>query len=382
MTDQEQAFAALRRINSALAKWGVLPSHSLQYRLGETGQPRVHIEPRLLARTLASLKRPEAVPLASHPWELADQLFACAEFNAEEAQRETGARKPDLKVIADAGWHEGFTDLVSSTAEALGDSSVLQPVREISCSVLAGNTTVPAYDSLIQTKGSNGTRIDVWMVQGSDWIHPDDWRLWNFLATCENADTRPIILARRLHPGLFALFKALDLRGLQTHAMVAREEEHADVAPAAERLGWFLTRHNQQLVSKGPFSALKTSVDYLSETRWTQSSRTALARALALGLHEPSSRAAERLAEWTRSSPLADLESWSERVFRWADWETNPPEPLEPEEAGDARQRRSRSEQDRAAGPPRSIPRSGTPSPKAPVEQRTTTVTRVPVRGY
>lgn len=376
--------SAVNRIDAAFQRRPVMPLQSLQYRLGETGQPRHQVEARLLKRIMNVLthRGRRAKPL--QPWEVDDDLFAGPDLTAREARAAARECHNDLQVLATADWDTGFEAFAAAVAEAMDSGIATVPPHRISPARLAGSLEIPGFEARFRSDNSGGSPVDLWICHEPSWLHPDDPRLWAFLLECLDLDSRPLILARRFHPAAFALFEFLRIRGLQTHSAIAPEQNSEELTEAAGRIGWFFVTNMTKLREKGPLGSISSNSAHMRASSWDPRSRDALLDAQATGLMESTSGTATRLAEWTEHVDLRESDLWMRTVRRWVAWEAEPSSEFEratllaTSAKKRAPERRPSATKPATASPPEA-PLSSPPSERRGYG-RETTITRVPFR--
>lgn len=311
------------RLDRAFQRRSLLPLQSLQYRLGEAGQNRVH--PYALRRALRALARPvrskSTAPQPLQPWTLEPWLYASPSLSASEAVALAEEHRPDLQRLAMVDWHQSFEQFIAAITQSAGPVDDLRvPGIEPVEAPLAADLRVPGYSRVLRHQGAGPSNVHLWITQQAHWIHPDDPRLWTFLASCLRDEAVPLVIARAIDPATFPLFKALRVHGLQYYGMWSTAEVREFVTNLPDRLGWFYLNPVEQAAQHRLFEQLPKALLSQSSSVRAAPVREALEQSVALGLGEAGPDKTERLLTWARESKVALPDAWQETLQRWIAW--------------------------------------------------------------
>lgn len=377
ITQQDLADVA-HRLALAFSRRTVLPLQSLQYRLGETGSPR--IEPRLLIPAIRALQRERGAAAIGRPWLVAPGLYASPEFEHGEAIEAATAAGEALDRLAAVDWEAGFAGFVADLVAARPGGAVEMQMRLVSPTLLAGVRGITALETTLAWE-TDGGPLRAWVTQEAPVLHPDDARLWAFLEASTRCGAYPVVVARKVHPALFVLLKRLAARAYESHVFWAASDQQDEAQRASDAVGWFPVRDgHHRRVKKSPLDQLRAL-----DLRGLEAPAAERERLLAAAREEGmmTEGGAVRLSAWAARRDVAMPEGWQQTVRRWA---------------AIVRQPEIRFDE---SAPPRMPAKRGSPAPSAtltpsPPEAptgndrpasgrgfgRETTVSRVPVRGY
>ena len=385
---QEELLGVAERIDRALRRRHLLPFQSLQYRLGEAGRKRVH--PIALQRALTALaRRPTRRSTVAHalqPWILEPYIYASPELSKAEADAELSSRRSEVEYIAGVNWDSGFQELIRAVEKHTGNLRPLKVDYPIEDTPLADPHRIQSSQQVYHLRRTRERPVYLWATQRSNWIHPMDPALWQFLSRCAEDGARPLVLARYIDPATFVLFKALHVQGLQYYAMWIPDSEYSRTASTAERLGWFYVQPPEKKTAHPIFGQLRRSVEHLSGTPW-EDARSAIEAAIQAGLGAVNrSIAVDPLLAWAREERVSLPLPWLQTLERWSIWLQGRPLQLP-----------SKGKRKSTSPPADQKPSSTAPASKHPTPQtgseldgavdqeshgfgRKTTITRVPLR--
>lgn len=383
---REEVHRIAERIDRALQRRPVLPIQSLQYRLGEVGNKRVH--PRALKRVLDTISRPlrskSTVRRELQPWVPHPNLYVAPSLAASEARAAAERQQEAIEKIGATDWEPAFDLFVEAVQQSTGPLTVLrEPVLEHDAAPLAGNTTIGSASRILQYEGDSNSRIHIWITQDTRWIHPDDHRLWAFLASCLEAHATPLVIARLIDPATFPLFKALGVRGAQYYGMWSTRQIRESLQEATDELGWFYLNTAEQANQHRVFEQLSRSIESLSGKVLDQPVSDSINEAVGLGLAAPGPDATARLLAWAGSTELPLPERWQETLERWINWQNG--SPLQRPKLSRQNTPRARPPLSVNSQPPHLEPPTG-PANSPDIDDeprgfgRKTTITRVPLR--
>jgi hypothetical protein len=371
-----------RRLDLALGRRPLLPLQSLQYRLGETGQRRIH--PDALKRALPQLTQSEKAESvggnSAFVRQIAPLLFTSADLDHSTGSLLLAERSPDLDTLARCDWTAGFAEFEEALATYTGRLAEVDTSESLDSRSLSDLQTVQHQSRVYRlTEFPAGSEIRIWATQDPDWLMADDPRLWANLEYCRAAGAHLLIIARKIDTASFVLFKALGIRGLQYFNMWAPQADRARVSAASDRLGWFSIKggkeaHSHQIFNKN----LGTTLATLRNARWEPDVLLALDMASTAGLAYTGKRVTAELLAWAEEAPLGLPEKWINTIRRYLAWTADTPLRSPPGTVSALKRSRSHPS---ARKNPLSTP-AGEAKERAEGSKRDTIVTRVPVRGW
>jgi hypothetical protein len=383
---REEVLRIAERVDRALERRSVLPIQSLQYRLGEVENKRVH--PHALRRLLNTVSRPvrskSTVGQELQPWVPYPNVYVSPSLSASEARAAAERQQGAIEKIGAANWGQAFDLFVEAVHQSTGQLTVLrEPVLDHEAAPLAYNVAIRSESRILRHEGDGVSPVHLWITQDTRWIHPDDHRLWAFLASCLEAHAMPLIIARLIDPATFPLFKALGVRGMQYYGMWSTEEIRKSLGEVTNELGWFYLNSAEKAREHRIFEQLPRSLESLSGKALHHPVSDSIQEAIGLGLAAPGPDATTRLLTWAESTELPLPEAWQETLERWITWQNGSPV---------QRPKLSRKKTLRD-GPPAAVDSGArhqqpatTPVEQAPATDeprgfgRKTTITRVPLR--
>jgi hypothetical protein len=378
--DELAGFA--RRLELAFKRRQVLPTQSIQYRIGETGQRRIH--PYALKRILDSIASARAgedqradFPIAR---EVASSVYTAPTVDPEDAKELLEDRASDFRHLGTADWETGYAGLVAAISDNVGGLDPLpydiSPVQ----ARLAGAWVLPAYSRAWQAQHTG--KVCLWITQEPGWLCADDPRLWKIVHECCTTGARLLIISRYIDPSAFVLFKALGIRGLQYYHMWVAQREQARIATASERLGWFGIKGQEQAPKHRAMQQISGALAYLTSTTWEPATQRAVDEAESAGLvgAAPDAVLTTNLVRWAEKTSLALPDKWVETVRRLSVWRGQVPLQVRTNSSS-VRPKRSRTKQPKPESQKRETPPETLNAGTAASERRTT-ISRVPVRGW
>jgi hypothetical protein len=288
-----------------------MPWFALQYRLSEVGQP--HTDPRLLLTTARELAlRPKQLDPADYPREPLPGVFVSPNTVDAEVDSLTSRVIDQLEAI-------NAETIVSVSLEALLPSTVTVQHVEENVELLG---EPPGYQRIVLTTTADflsGNEVwSLWFSHDAKWIYPDDPRLFAHLAYCAERNLRPIVVARKIAPPTFVLFKAIGIIGLQYYAYIVRDGAIDRLRVAIDDLGWTNTISAQALQRHAFRGRIDGALEMLP-SGWQRASRILRAcppkKLLAARDNDP-----RALLEWLASPEMTLVipTRWKQTVSRWS----------------------------------------------------------------
>lgn len=230
-----------RRIGSVLKTHKILPYYGLQYRICEAGSSRP--DPRTLRRALTELagnRRPRHGQLSAGPLVVGAGLYA---NEATAAESVINHRNDLIDILTDLT--SGVGSPVSTTLEAFAETS-LSHARVKACDnktrrEICGTIGINVDALVIDGHNGNGVPLSVWMTHDTEWLFPDDARLWTFLEESASAGQAAIIVARKISPATFSVLKALGASGTQYYSFLSNHPQADSIGQRAKQVGWLHT---------------------------------------------------------------------------------------------------------------------------------------------
>jgi hypothetical protein len=230
-----------RRIGSVLKRHKILPFFALQYRICEAGSSRP--DPRTLRRALAELagnQRPRHGRLSSGPEVFADGLYAAAGTTLEELEEHRAELRSTLSKLTNVSGGSVSKDFVALVKACLGRADLLPPEEKTTRRICQG-FEVEVESTVFEAENGRGVPVCIWITHDVEWLYPDDPRLWSFLGHAVETGRAPLIVARKISPSTFSVFKAVGARGTQYYAFLEIGSSPQRVADEAKQVGWLYT---------------------------------------------------------------------------------------------------------------------------------------------
>jgi len=213
----------LSRIQTALEDAAVLPYITLQYRICEVGPQRRRWDPRELLGAVRGHTEEADHRTLSLPFEPRPRIFVDPRLTTTAAAQhaETVAAGYEARLGALTSWPRARA--VRAAAEKAVEQMRLKDVTidvwEGRGEVVGGKVMVPAPSFVARGK-LRDRPIAMWVTNDLGWMHPDDERLWRFLALCLEEERFTLILARKVTIAVMALLKRTGGIALQLHNLV------------------------------------------------------------------------------------------------------------------------------------------------------------------
>lgn len=379
---EEEVGRIRHRLALAFGRRPLLPLQSLRYRLGETGQLRVH--PYALKRVLGAVSRKPGLGAVrgtpDRPWEVAPFVFASGELKKADLAALAREHEPDFDLIAGCKWEEGANGFVQAISEHVGELEEVSASPSAADDSLDGERLIRGHSGFYRLRPEmRSSEIRIWVTQQIDQLGPDDPRLWAVLKSCQEADARLLIIARYIHPTSFVLFKALGVRGLQYYNFWAPRQYPTRLKTAADELGWFSVKGSREAPAHRILQQLTGTVKYLLQSEIHAPVERAVSLAEDASLAEGSLPVTTALIGWAEHAPVELPDAWLETIRRFQAWNSDTPFRIARTPVArripSARSKRN----DRAEAPVQTAVAEAAENP--PV-RRGTTVSRVPIRGW
>jgi hypothetical protein len=384
LTGDELA-AISHRLELAFRRRPLLPLQSLQYRLGETGHPRVH--PYALKRALGALARKTTTRggrgLPNRPWEVAPFVFASGDLGKREVLELFREHEAHFDTLASCDWESGHTSFIDAVSDYVGSLGELERPAPAADSPLDSERLIRGTGRFYRL-GPNGAgpEIRLWIIQQVDWLQPDDPHLWQALEACQKQHSRLLIIARCIDPTTFVLLKALGVRGLQFYNMWTPQLDRGRVAAAADHLGWFTVKGSHEAPAHRILGQLLGALKYLSQSSPELDVQMEISRASSAGLMTGSLPVTAALVEWAERSSLELPEAWINTIRRFQIWAGDTPLRVRSADTATRPVRPSSKGAERAQPLEKSGQAPTTEGGESVSAKRSTTISRVPVRGW
>jgi hypothetical protein len=310
------------RIGRALGRYDALPYHSLLYRLGEVGSRRV--EEKALRRALAELannRRPRRGRVGnSGPWETFPRLYVRGDATRDEALSRAQTARAALSELVSYSPSSIVDELAAQVAIALSARDASRPPPPAKTVTLGAGIDLLAEARLVDVVRPNApAAVRILVLHEPGWIYPDDKRFWRFLFGCHQDGIRAVLLARAIAPGMFPLFKALNVVGVQYYSTLVIEKSAKRAADLRERIGWSHIRPVTSAAAHVVMERLGEVIDRLSHEPTPDIVRNALARIETTSL--TSTPTIKAIVDWCRRSglplPAPVVRGWG----RWQFWD-------------------------------------------------------------
>lgn len=270
-----------------------------------------------MTRALAELsnnRRPRRGQVAEGPRELVPDIYASSELDEDIARANSETARAALSSICDLDWSHG-AELVGWAFESPMGSLRLLEQQTYDRQVC--DFTVRATSILAEC--SNG--VLVWITHDTNWVYPDDHRLWRVVDVAHSKGVPLLVVARKLSLASFVLFKAIGAYGVQYYSTILPPEQLPILADLERRCGWFHSRHASSLRSHPASRQIALAVSRLSHSSLPPGAQELLHSAKSFKLDNPNTPA-EAFVDWadqlgtTASFP----EAWYEAVGNWRAW--------------------------------------------------------------
>lgn len=301
-----------RRVETKLREYGAMPFHALLYRLGETSSRR--IEERALKRALTELvdnTRPRsgriAVSRISAP---RHGVFAERNPGAETATGlalETESKAVEIAENIEVG-REDVVRSLCATIRAEIEQAEDWPVAEH----VAGIRSVQRQLIFLRTDPKYA-KCRILVAPDVGWVYPDDPRIWRLIRKCASEGMRAMVVARKIAPGCFPLFKAVGVTGLQYYAGIVPKQNSEALQAVADTIGWSHIRAADDIRMNAAWSMVRDTVD----RGGAPIDQTLLPEGASWNDDPPS---AGELIAWWRSSGIPPSHHVWERWAEWDEW--------------------------------------------------------------
>lgn len=370
---QSEIDGVARRVMSALQRRPLLTLQSLQYRLGETGQQRIH--PYKLHRALQTLSQKSGTNAGALFHEAEPYLFVSAELEDTKVSALRSDLNSDITHIADCDWKAGFAGFTEALANHVGELYPIPARPTPAAAPLSDTRAVDGQSQVFHTAPKGVPAVYVWVTQEPQWLISDDPRLWEMVEYCRDRDARLLVLARYIDPASFVLFKALGIRGLQFYNMWAPPAVSARMRTASDRIGWYNVKGSPEGHSHKVLGQVRSALTHLQGYPWTAEISAAVDLARDIGMTTATQPVIAELVCWAERCPLDVPRNWINTLRRHLAWKSDIPLAITASDLTVAKQSRRRGKPTGPEAPPTV---QQTTSGQPPM----TTVSRVPVRGW
>ena len=311
----------VQRLARAFSRRPAVSAWGLQYRLCETGPAK--LDPRLLTAALQRLSESRRSPGRPLPGLLTDPTL-----------------KPDAQADAVATCLEA-ADLVRRATgnlnsvritRALGLRGQTRANPRVSRQTDTSTETSTAYRRIVDdiplevqsivTQSKESAAMHVWILNDLRWLYPDNPRLWRLLRTRALADAVVLVIARKIAPITFHLFKTLGVRGVQFYSLLCESEPSEAARNAADTLGLPHLLPLKELRNHAVIKQIRTCQETLNDRRGRDlpsATKAAMASAERRGFGTKVSPNARDLLNWTQETELEWPPAWSQTLLAWAE---------------------------------------------------------------
>ena len=299
------------RLTRAFAERKVQPYHALQYRLCEVGPRR--FDARDLSRALRSAVKAEAGVTEPIPG-----VYATTDLTGSDAGTAAAGALETVRQIAglDAALIQSE---VSQAVGALLETDMRNaPALVDTPTRLTAGVYCQRYSAVLPTPLQSNPFL-VWITHELPWIYPDDTRLWSVLDQAQRNSARVIVLARKISPAAFSLFRALGIYGVEYYAMLVPNEVPETLIVSADQIGWPNLLRVSRLVSHPALGRVGDAVRNPTAMSKHESTLTssAITEGIRRGFASGDGPTARALLEWTDQSGLDMPEVWRRGIQRW-----------------------------------------------------------------
>jgi hypothetical protein len=309
------------RLGKLLDRQHALPLYGIQYRLGEVSQAR--IEPRLLRRVLAELsnnRRPRRGRLDPGPWNLCLNGYASAELTRDRASLLSSRLIDTGRKLAQLNWVASIHEL-KELVERVSDGECRNEATYTDRRFIVDDATWIASGMTFQVSRSNARQaVAVWCSHDLDWIYPDDWRLWHFLAECAKERLPPVIIARKIAVPTFALLKRLRAVGLQYYSAIVTDEEAFDAKHLRDATKWVHLRTASEMREHAVVGQIANALKRLSHEKMTDETNGLIEHAVSQKLCDEEAATTSGLLQWAQTIEGMPR-IWLQTLVDWIEWQ-------------------------------------------------------------